>query len=236
MSTALTMHERHTAILARLAEVGEQLAMKHAQRALEADDPEIEARATIAYHRAARSVRQCLALEAKLVRDAARAEREDRDDAQRKASSRRDRRRFHARTVVAHLIWTESENETEAERLESDLDDLLGLEAFAEDLDEETAEALIARLCRDLGLSLPAGAAAGRSSRRLTGLRPRNCDPGPALDGSVPPPRTPSWELRRSRTRRRNDYFAADVAARDSTSVDTPEVGSPPRAEGRASP
>jgi hypothetical protein len=155
MSTTPSMSERHAAILARLADLGEQLAAKHAQRALEADDPEIEARATIAYHRAARSVRQCLALEAKLVRDAARAEREATDDAQRKASSRRDRRRFHARTVVAHLIWTESESETEAERLESDLDDLLDLDRFAEDLDEETAEALIARLCQELGLTAP---------------------------------------------------------------------------------
>jgi hypothetical protein len=158
MSTPVTMHERHAAILARLADLGEQLAAKHAQRALEADDPEIEARATIAYHRAARSVRQCLALEAKLVRDAARAEREDCDDAQRKASALRDRRRVHARTVVAHLIWTEAESETEAEGLESDLDDLLGLDRFAEGLDEETADALIARLCRDLGLTPPATA------------------------------------------------------------------------------
>jgi hypothetical protein len=149
------MHARHAAVLGRLAEAGERLAMKHIERALEADDPVIEARATIAYHRAARSVRQCLALEAKLIRDAARAAREDRDHAQRQASARRDRHRFHARTVVAHLIWTESESETEAERLESELDDLLGLDRFAEGLDEETAEALIARLCRDLGLTAP---------------------------------------------------------------------------------
>jgi hypothetical protein len=172
MSEPVSMHERHAAILGRLAALGEQLAAKHAQRALEADDPEIEARATIAYHRAARSVRQCLALEAKLVRDAARAEREDRDDAQRKASSRRDRRRFHARTVVAHLIWTEAESDTEAERLESDLDDLLGLDRFAEGLDDETAEALIARLCHELGLSPPGGAAG---------------DEPPATDESPPP-------------------------------------------------
>jgi hypothetical protein len=155
MSTAPTMSERHAAILARLAALGEQLAAKHAARALEADDPEIEARATIAYHRAARSVRQCLALEAKLVRDAARAEREEVDHAQRQASARRDRHRFHARTVVAHLIWTESESDLEAERLESELDDLLDLDRFAEGLDDETAEALIARLCQELGLTAP---------------------------------------------------------------------------------
>jgi hypothetical protein len=150
--TLAAMAERHTAILARLADAGERLAMKHAERALAADDPDIEAKATAAFHRAARSVRQCLALEAKLVRDAARAEREERDDAQRKASAGRDRRRVHARTAVAHLIWTESENDIEAERLESELDDLLERERFADETTDETAETLIARLCRELGL------------------------------------------------------------------------------------
>ena len=153
------MTERHATILARLADVSERLAMKHADRALAADDPEVEARATAAFQRAARSLRQCLALEAKLVRDAARAEREEVDAARRKASARRDCRRVHARTAVARLIWTESENDLEAERLESELDDLLELEAFAEDLDDETAEALIARLCCELGLSPPGEAA-----------------------------------------------------------------------------
>jgi hypothetical protein len=158
MPDAAEMTERHMAILARLAEAGERLAMKHATRALEADDPEVEARATAAFHRAARSVRQCLALEAKLVRDAQRADREEADGARRKASARRDRSRVHARTAVARLIWTESENDIEAERLESELDDLLELERFSEDFAEETADTLIARLCGELGLTPPAAA------------------------------------------------------------------------------
>jgi hypothetical protein len=158
VTTSSAMSERHTAILARLADAGERLAMKHAERALAADDPDVEAKATAAFHRAARSVRQCLALEAKLVRDAARAEREDADDARRKASARRDRRRVHARTAVARLIWTESENDLEAERLESELDDLLDLDRFSEDFADETADSLIARLCHELGLTPPAPA------------------------------------------------------------------------------
>src|SRR5258708_5495851 len=117
-SIALDMTLRHAAILARLADAGERLAMKHAERALAADDPDVEAKATVAFHRAARSVRQCLALEARLVRDAARAEREDRDDAAHQSARGIERRRDHVRTAVARLIWTEAEHENEAERLE----------------------------------------------------------------------------------------------------------------------
>src|SRR5882757_11256135 len=94
------MTERHAAILARLADISERLAMKHAERALAADDPEVEARATAAFQRAARSLRQCLALEAKLVRDAARAEREDHNHAERETTARRLRRKLHARAAV----------------------------------------------------------------------------------------------------------------------------------------
>ena len=147
------MSERHTAILARLADVGERLAMKHAERALAADDPEVEAKATAAFHRAARSVRQCLALEAKLTRDAARAAREDRDDAVREAAARRDRRRAQVRAAVARLIWTEAEDENEADLLEIELDDRLERELFpADDEACEPIEAQVARLARELGV------------------------------------------------------------------------------------
>src|SRR5438445_2193857 len=108
------MSERHAAVLARLADAGERLAIKHAERALAADDPAVEASATAAFHRAARSVRQCLALEAKLVRDAQRAEREDRGQFERETAARRGRRRLHVRAAVGRLIWTEAENAIEA--------------------------------------------------------------------------------------------------------------------------
>ena len=147
------MTARHAATLARLAEAGERLALKHAERALSADDPEVEARATTAFHRAARSVRQCLALEAKLVRDAGRAEREDRNLASREADARRSRRRIHVRTAVSRLIWTEAESEQEAERLDCELDDLLELERFCEDVTLEDVDAHIARLCDELGVT-----------------------------------------------------------------------------------
>src|SRR4051812_19005392 len=67
---AAEMTARHAAALARLADAAERVAMKQADRALAADDPEVEARAVTAFHRAARCARQCIALEAKLARDA----------------------------------------------------------------------------------------------------------------------------------------------------------------------
>jgi hypothetical protein len=180
MSDPKAMADRHAAILARLADVGERLAMKHAERALAADDPEVEAKATAAFHRAARSVRQCLALEAKLVRDAARAEREDRDDAVREATTRREHRRGQVRTAVERLIWTEAEDTTHAELLEAELDELMDLEGFAGD-DAEPVEAQVARFRREMGLSSPDGADA-----------PKTAGPSPATDGGPPPKRRSS--------------------------------------------
>lgn len=161
------MTARHAATLARLADAGERLAMKHAERALGADDPDVEAKATAAFHRAARSVRQCLALEAKLVRDAARAAREDHSHTERETTARRLRRKLHARAAVGRLIWTEAENEIEAERFESELDDLLDLEDFSEGFDDEAAETLIARLARDLGLPVPSPGESGGGAEAI---------------------------------------------------------------------
>jgi hypothetical protein len=159
VSDPAAMTDRHAAILARLAEVGERLAMKHAERALAADDPEVEARATIAFHRAARSVRQCLALEAKLFRDAARA---DRDDARRKATAQREalsvsdhwrsiRRRREVKEIVSHIIETEP-GEFDAEQLFDDLDERLAAGDEDTDFADRPIGELVARICRDLGV------------------------------------------------------------------------------------
>ena len=155
MSDPSEMHARHAAVLRRLAEAGERLAMKHMDRALATDDPDIEVRATAAFHQVARSVRQCLALEAKLLRDAAQAARDEDKHTQSETAARRLRRREHARVAVERLIWTEAEGRTEAERLESELDDLLELEDFSDSFANDPIETVIARLAHSLGLSAP---------------------------------------------------------------------------------
>jgi hypothetical protein len=160
VSDPTAMTERHAAILARLAEVGERLAMKHAERALAADDLDVEAKATVAFHRAARSVRQCLALEAKLIRDAARA---DRDDAQREATAQREalsvsdhwrsiRRRREVKEIVAHTIETEA-GEFDAEQLFDDLEERLAAGDEDADFADRPIGELVARICRDLGIA-----------------------------------------------------------------------------------
>jgi hypothetical protein len=64
----------------------------------------------------------------------------------------RDRRRLHVRAALGRLIWTEAENEIEAGRFESDLDDVLELEDFSEGFADETLDAQVTRLARALGL------------------------------------------------------------------------------------
>jgi hypothetical protein len=157
MGDPASMTARHTAILARLADAGERLAMKQAQRALEADDPEIEARATNAFHRAARTVRQCLALEAKLVRDARRAERQDREDAAPEALPlearwRSARRKRQVREIVEEGIEADADGYPE-QRVLDDLNERLADSGEDADFADLPIGELVARIFRDLGIT-----------------------------------------------------------------------------------
>jgi hypothetical protein len=147
---AADMTERHAAALARVAEVAERLAMKHADRALETDDPKVEASATAAFQKATRVMRQAMALEAKLVRD---AQREDRE-AQRRAEwadlSATQNRRREVEATVERLIRDDAG--CDAERLCDELDDLLDLEELTPTFLTEDLTAQVARLCKTLGL------------------------------------------------------------------------------------
>ncbi len=121
MSDAAEMAERHGRTLARLSELGLALAERVQEKALAADDPKSSADLGLAFHRIARTVRQSIALEARLVRDAERAERELRkdEDARRELVRevvRRDprqiaRRKENVREAVLKVIWDEIEDE-----------------------------------------------------------------------------------------------------------------------------
>ena len=153
MIDAVEMAERHAATLKRLAEAAERLAMKHAERALSCDDPKIEASATAAFHRAARSARQCLALEAKLVRDAEQGAREARSRADWAEFTQTETRKLQVKAATERLIWTEADDNDHAERLCNELDDLLEAEVLADSFLTEDLAPLIARLCKALGLT-----------------------------------------------------------------------------------
>ncbi len=147
------MAERHAATLARVAEAAERLAMMHLDRALSCDDPKIEAQATAAFHRATRALRQSLALEAKLVRDAERAGREAAARERVELGRRSDHRKARIRAAGTYLIWNEAENAAEAERLDGELDDLIDIEALTEGFTGADLDAQVSRLCAELGVT-----------------------------------------------------------------------------------
>ena len=163
MHDAAEMMQRHGRTLARLTELGLALAERtqaQAVAALDAEDPEAAADLGLTFHRISRSVRQSIALEAKLVRDAARAEREAADEAERKRTAiLRDpvamvRRKAAVREAIERLIWTEREGE-EAEELLDLLETRLAPGGLDDEVYLEPLEDHIARLCADLGLPLP---------------------------------------------------------------------------------
>ena len=89
MYDAVEVMERHGRVLARLTELGLALAERARAQALAAMDGEAPpvAELGLTFHRISRSVRQSIALEAKLVRDAARAEREAAAEAEHKRTA-----------------------------------------------------------------------------------------------------------------------------------------------------
>jgi len=146
------MTERHAAMLARLADAAERLAMKHAERALACDDPAVEARATSAFHKAARCARQCAALEAKLMRDAEQGARDARRRAEWAEVGATYERRRQIATTVERLIRNDPGTSGDAEHLCDELDDLLDVEELAETFLTEDLTVLVTRLCNTLGL------------------------------------------------------------------------------------
>jgi hypothetical protein len=155
MSTDANMAQRHGQVLAELSALGLELARDLQARALAADDVAVAADLGRAFHSVSRSVRQTLALEAKLQRDRQRQDREDRAETVRAEDARRQRRKAQVHAAVERCVWNEADG-SEAERLLDDLDDWLDAELLSDDLPDETLDAHIARICADLGVTAPA--------------------------------------------------------------------------------
>jgi hypothetical protein len=148
------MTERHGRVLAELTELGLELARDLQARGLAAEDAKAAADLSLAFHRVARSVRQTVALEARLERDRQRLAREARSDLQRETRARVQQRKAQLGAAVRREIWTEAEGE-EAERLLDDLDDWLDEESLADGFAVAPIEAHIERIRADLGLPPP---------------------------------------------------------------------------------
>jgi len=150
--------ERADLILDELARLGLSLARDMAQRAEAAKDDDQAARLAMAFHHVSRSVRQSLALQAKLAHDAQRHLREARDDAQRQDKTRRELHAARVRSGVRRVIGAEAA-EREHIALLSRLELALLSDSTDADFLEGTVERHVARLCRMLGVPAPDAAA-----------------------------------------------------------------------------
>lgn len=152
MSDRADMAERHGALLAQLAERGMALACALQERALAAETPAEMRDLALAFHRISRTVRQSLALEAKLARDGDRAAREARAEAERTGAAQAERRVAQVRAAVSRGI-RDAYYGFDAENLEGELTERLEAEALDDRFLDEDLDAQIARLCADLGLA-----------------------------------------------------------------------------------
>lgn len=152
MIDQIEMTARHARGLAELSELGLSLARDLHGCALAEPEPKAKADAALAFHRISRSVRQSMALEAKLVRDLKRQEQEVRAETAPHDEARRHARKARVAAEVERLIWTEAEDDETAERVVEKLSGRLDEEVLLEGFGSDPIEAHIARLRADLGL------------------------------------------------------------------------------------
>ncbi|MBU1375369.1 MAG: hypothetical protein KKE02_09140 [Alphaproteobacteria bacterium] len=157
MSTPPDMAERHARVLARLTELGLALAEQQFADAQAAETPAERIEAVKAFHTVSRSVRQCVALEARLARqqaqDAREAERAQAAVPPKKPSVLEISRRITAvRDAVTRVIWHEAEDDDTAAWLEEMLEAGLDRAVSRDDVCAEPLDDHIARLCLQMGL------------------------------------------------------------------------------------
>ena len=145
---AAPIADRDQVILAELAELGLELAYGVQRRALAAEDAAM-AQLARAFHVVGRSVRQSVALKARLAADAVRQGREAREAARAETARRVDHRAEQVRAAVKSLIWSEAER-PDAEELEQELEALIEVDCVSEDFLTAPLSEHVARLARDL--------------------------------------------------------------------------------------
>jgi hypothetical protein len=189
MVTAAEKIERQDRILAELSELGLVLACDLQACALAADAASDKADLSLAFQRTSRSVRQTLALEAKLERDRQTAEREHREGARRAEAFRVARRKAQVKLAVERCVWAEADGD-EAETLLADLDDRLERDALADAFaGDDPVDDHIARLCAELGVDTPETKAARTAEAENVAPAPAN----PAADAPAGADPAPAW-------------------------------------------
>jgi hypothetical protein len=155
--------DRREEMLGLLAEKALALACAVQQRALEAETPGEMAALSGAFVKLSRSVRQSIALHAKLESDRQRGERQEQALAPPREPTPAERKQARVRRAVERLVWDEYDRDDEGEEetafsLLDDLTDRLGELAEADDFLAADVDALIAELAVELGLEPPAPA------------------------------------------------------------------------------
>jgi hypothetical protein len=148
------MVERHGRVLAELSELGMTLARALHEKALAAETPQQACELGLAFHRISRSVRQTLALEARLERDRLRLAREKvqaEAEADRHRLSGLSQRKSRVRAAVEQLIWTEADDD-EAEAMIEDLETHIEISALDDAFLAGTVQDQVDRVRAQLGL------------------------------------------------------------------------------------
>ncbi len=145
------MRARHSRILAELSEIGLTVVRDLQARVLAADDIKAASDAALALHRILRSVRQTLALEAKLERDRQRDLVEETARAAASDKVARTRRYDQVRAAVARLTWTEQDPD-EVESINHTAVELLDEDILSDTFLTEPLDAHIERICKALGM------------------------------------------------------------------------------------
>jgi hypothetical protein len=152
MDLAETMAERHGRMLARVGELSLALAEDVQAAAIATPEADEKAKLAVAFQRMARSVRQAIALEARLVRDQARDTREAAREADADGARAAETRKRQVRADVERQIYCEIDAREAADWL-ADLDERLEEEALYDGFLDEPVETHIARLAENLGLT-----------------------------------------------------------------------------------
>lgn len=189
MRSADAMHEHHEQVLVELTEIGMGIARGLRDEVMAAETPEAKARAAAAYPRIARAVRQCLALETRFRRDAAR-EALEADGRRQKADALRVRRRIaRVRLVVQQAIQDETPNDDETvETRLTDLYERLDDDVLDEDFVLAPFPQVVANIHRQLGLSPPALGDAGEDPDEDHEPNDDDPDDEAAFDAAPPEP------------------------------------------------
>jgi len=187
MSTSPRSIEQDICLLDDLSARAMALACDLQERCVAVGDAREAGDLALGFQRAARSVRQTIALKTKLERERERRAAETSARVAEEAVARVKRRKAQVRLAVERAVWDETEDEQFAELLVVELDDRLDGAALADDFCDEAARDQIARLCKQLGVTPPAASAA-EDGEAGAGDRDPSRAPAPAsVDRSLAP-------------------------------------------------